>query len=112
MGIAILTKFHGPTNTRGSRYSASAGGKPGGGSSRILAPASHGLNPIGNRVVVARALAAKLDMRGLWIAAGLDGSDVAFARMPVSDEKAADIAAMMLPASEGEDWFYLAPEAY
>jgi len=107
MGFAIITRFKGPTNSTGSRYSASAGGKPGGGSDRASVSADNALSPIRNRVAVARALATRLEWDGLWIAGGLDGSDVVFVRMPVSSAKAAELAAMMLPASEGEDWFLI-----
>lgn len=52
---AITTKFHGPTNTRGSRYSASDGN-----GNRVSIPADDGLNHEGNHDAAAVALCHKM----------------------------------------------------
>lgn len=51
---AIQTRYHGPTGTRGSRYSASAEGV-----GRIYLPTDHSLNSDGRHEAAAKALAAK-----------------------------------------------------
>lgn len=107
MGIAITTRFNGPTNSKGSRYTASAGGKAGGGSDRLVRNGEHEMSPLRNRAAVAKALAVKLEWEGLWMAGGLNGSDVVFVRAPVSQEKAVKMAAMMSPAFVDEDWFFV-----
>ena len=58
---AIVTKFHGPTNTRGSRISATAE------AGRIMLSWDHTLNGSDNHVAAARALADKM---GWTVAAG------------------------------------------
>lgn len=53
---AITTKFHGPTNSRGSRYSASDEG-----GNRVTLSADYELNSDGNHDAAARALCVKMD---------------------------------------------------
>jgi len=52
---AIQTKFHGPTNTKGSRYSASDGD-----GNRVILSANYALNPDENHKAAALALCAKM----------------------------------------------------
>ncbi len=54
---AIVTKYHGPTNTRGSRYSATCA------AGRIYAPADDSLNYEDNHRIAATMLFEKLDWR-------------------------------------------------
>lgn len=51
---AIRTRYHGPTNTRGSRISAKCG------AGRVSVPYDHALNLYDNHAAAARALLAKL----------------------------------------------------
>lgn len=52
---AILTRYLGPTDTRGSRVKATAGG-----GSSVMVPWDHSLNADDNHAAAAAALAAKL----------------------------------------------------
>lgn len=64
---AILTRFHGPTNTRGSRYSASDSD-----GNRVSVSADYALNSDGNHDAAAVALCVKMGwtkhglVRGGW----------------------------------------------
>jgi len=61
---AIVTKFLGPTNVRGSRVKASAA------AGSITLSWDHSKNPTGNHAAAAEALARKLGWAGRWIAGG------------------------------------------
>ena len=70
---AITTRFHGPTNTRGSRYTASCE------TGRLTVEADHTLGSEDNHVRVARLLITKLgwfhdetrgDRYGRWFSGG------------------------------------------
>jgi len=52
---AIQTKFHGPTHTKGSRYSARDGD-----GNRVILSADHALNSDENHKAAALALCAKM----------------------------------------------------
>lgn len=54
---AIRTRYHGPTNVRGSRFSAQCE------AGRIYVPYDHSLSLSENHAAAARALADKLDWR-------------------------------------------------
>ncbi len=70
---AIVTKYHGPTNTRGSRISASAG------AGRVFVGYNHRLNQEQNHAAAARALADKLAWSGELAQGGMpDSSGYAF----------------------------------
>lgn len=62
---AIVTKYFGPTNTRGSRIkaSASAGSK--------TVPYDHALNINDNHAAAAKAFAEKLEWEGKWFGGGM-----------------------------------------
>lgn len=68
MSKAILTKFHGPTNTRGSRYSATDADH-----NRVTISADYGLNSEENHRAAAIALCDKMHWKGAdtLIAGGL-----------------------------------------
>ena len=57
---AIVTKYHGPTNTHGDRVSATAQ------AGRIYVEWDHDLSSDENHAVAARAFAAKWDWDGPW----------------------------------------------
>lgn len=61
---AITTKYHGPTNTRGSRISASAE------AGRIFVPYDHALSLSDNHAAAAAAFAAKWGWDGSWHGGG------------------------------------------
>jgi hypothetical protein len=69
---AIMTKYHGPTDTRGSRYSASAQ------AGRVCIDSNDELNFERNHKAAAKALAMKLGWEGNWYFGFLpDGRGVA-----------------------------------
>ena len=63
---AIKTKYHGATNTRGSRFSAEAEGV-----ARIYMPYDYELNAEENHRIVAEKLCDKYDWKGEIIGGGL-----------------------------------------
>jgi hypothetical protein len=100
MQQAIETKFHGPTNSSGSRISAKAWV----GSKRVHY--NHALNADQNHLEAAKALAEKMEWRGLWIGGGkADGSGYTFVCLPGSYSRA--WVDKYIPGVEGCDWFFL-----
>lgn len=63
---AIVTKFLGPTNTKGSRISVRCQAK------RIYVPWDYCLNTDRNHVAAARQLASQLGWDGPWYGGGID----------------------------------------
>jgi hypothetical protein len=78
MRQAIVTKYHGPTNSRGSRISATAEG------GRVSMPYNSALSSERNHAVVAEALIRKRAWYGEWIGGGLpnEGGNVFVALEP------------------------------
>jgi hypothetical protein len=70
---AIVTKYHGPTNTRGSRYSATAEG-----GNRISLSADDRIGSEENHTAAALALCHKLDWKGELVPGGLPNGDTVF----------------------------------
>lgn len=64
---AIVTKFLGPTNFRGSRIKASAA------AGSITVSSDHSLGIEANHAVAAETLAAKLGWIGRWFQGGMPG---------------------------------------
>lgn len=62
---AITTKFHGPTNARGSRITARAA------AGRTTVSWDFGANQQANHAAAACALAEKLQWTGVWVSGGL-----------------------------------------
>lgn len=75
MWQAIATKYHGCTNTRGSRYSAKAE------AGRVTTPTDYALNSGDNHARAARALAQKWGWHGEWVGGALPGGGYAFVRV-------------------------------
>ena len=71
-GQAIIVKYRGPTNTRGSRFVASAE------AARITKPYDYALN---SEAAAARALAEKYGWAGTWVGGALPSGDYAFVRV-------------------------------
>lgn len=75
---AITTKFHGPSNVKGSRYSASDGD-----GNRVTLHSDHALNSDGNHARAALALCEKMNWEGDLIEGGTkDGCVFVFADSP------------------------------
>jgi hypothetical protein len=70
---AIVTTYHGPTNTRGSRIIAKAEG-----GHRVSVPYSHELSGDAVYAIAARKLCDKLGWKGELISGGLPNGDVVF----------------------------------
>jgi hypothetical protein len=69
---AIVTKYHGPSNVRGSRYSATAEG-----GNRVIVSADDRIGNEENHAAAALALCNKLAWRGELVSGGLpDGHTV------------------------------------
>ena len=66
---AIITQYSGPTNSRGSRFKATAeGGR--GTPLTVTVPYDYALNSSENHAAVARALAEKYNWSGRWVGGG------------------------------------------
>ena len=68
---AIRTKYHGPTNTRGSRIVASDSD-----GNRVIKPYDHSLSRDGNHDAACQALCAKMGWSGLLARGGLRNENV------------------------------------
>lgn len=68
---AITTKFHGPANVRGSRYTASDSDD-----NRTTVGADDALSSEGNHDAAALALCKKMGWSGVLVRGGLKGSNV------------------------------------
>lgn len=81
---AIVTRYHGPTNTKGARISATAS------AGRVYVPYDHALNADGNHEAAATALCAKFGWAGELACGGLEwGGDRVFVFVhPVTKEVA------------------------
>jgi hypothetical protein len=83
---AIVTKFIGPTNFRGSRIKAKAFAKS------VTIPYDHALNIEDNHMVAAETLATKLGWYGTWYAGGMpEGSGNCYVCAPLDRHDAAFI---------------------
>ena len=69
MRAAIVTKFAGPTNTRGSRIIATCQ------AGRKMVEYDHSLGTLENHGAAAKKLAEKVNWHGLWIGGGLPSQD-------------------------------------
>lgn len=72
MRQAIVTKYHGPTNTRGSRITARAE------AGAVTVDYDHALNAGENHLAAALRLAEKLDWKGEWFGGGLPSGGYCF----------------------------------
>lgn len=68
---AIVTKYRGPTDTRGSRITASDED-----GNRVVMPYDHALNAEGNHVAAADKLCAKMGWTGKRACGGIKGAYV------------------------------------
>ena len=67
---AIVTKYHGPTNTRGARVRATAE------AGHVTLSWDHALGVTENHAAAARALAEKFGWTGVWFMGGLNAGFV------------------------------------
>jgi hypothetical protein len=65
---AIVTKYYGPTNFRGSRIKATAA------AASIIMPYRHELNIEDNHAAAAELLAVKMKWEGYWFQGGMPNS--------------------------------------
>lgn len=72
--VSIVTKYHGPTNNRGSRISVTANGA---GRKRIYVEYRHDLNIGDNHAEAVRQYAQLMGWAGRWITGGTDTGAVA-----------------------------------
>ena len=72
MTQAIMTRYHGPGNVRGSRVSATAA------AGKVTIRWDHALNPAGNHGEAAMALAMKYGWTGRYVAGGFWNGDMAW----------------------------------
>lgn len=70
---AIVVKYHGPTNTKGSRYSATVEG-----GARIMVSKDYSLNPDDGRKQAALALCDKMGWGNILIKGYLPNGDSVF----------------------------------
>lgn len=68
---AIVTKFHGPTNYKGSRYSATDSD-----GNRVMLSADHALAPEGNHDRAALALCRKMRWEGTLVRGSIGTQNV------------------------------------
>lgn len=76
--MQIITKFHGPTDARGSRVSATFDRRY-----RIYLPYDHALSPSDNHFQAALKLAEKHKLAGEWVDGGgsVDGTGHVYVRL-------------------------------
>ena len=70
---AIVTKYHGPSNVRGSRYSATAEG-----GNRVIISADDRVGTEENHTFAALELCKRLDWKGELVPGGLPNGDTVF----------------------------------
>jgi hypothetical protein len=76
---AIQTKYFGPSDVRGARVKAYADAKS------IILSWDHALNAEQNHIAAARALARKLDWKGVWSGGGKKEGGYAFVQASPND---------------------------
>jgi len=81
MTQAIMTRYHGPSNVRGARVSATAA------AGKVTVGWNHALNPAGNHRAAALALATKYGWTGHYVAGGFWNGDYAWVHV---DERFSD----------------------
>lgn len=104
MRQAIMTKYHGATNSSGSRVSAKAE------AGRISQHWDYALNADGNHCSVAAAFAAKFDWAGLWIGGSPSGSS-GYCYVWAGDMRPDATEARETIGTEGRDWFFIESRA-
>ena len=70
---AIVTKYHGPSNVKGARYSATAES-----GNRIIQSADDSVSSEANHALAAVALCNKLGWKGELVSGGLPNGDTVF----------------------------------
>lgn len=109
MRLAIITKYHGPTDTRGSRISAL--GRVAYESAGVRRPALRVTDGYAceqdreqNHCRVAKLLVAKFGWSGLYVAGGLPTMDGnVYVRVEGGNP-------LTVGGIDGQDWFYVAPK--
>lgn len=92
---AIVTRYCGPSNSRGSRYAANAWG------GRITRACDNAVNADTNSALAARKLAEKFGWQGVFVAGGMpDGQARVYVHIS-NDPAHAPLGV------EGQDWFFV-----
>lgn len=84
---AIVTKYHGPSNVKGSRYSATAEG-----GNRIIQSADGRIGSEENHAAAAIALCHKLNWRGELVSGCLPNGDTVFVFTGIDKDKPAYVS--------------------
>lgn len=93
---AIRTRYHGPTNTKGSRFSATCE------HGRIYVPYDHSLNLAGNHKAAALALLEKLDWVDTPYAGGVFEGDYYWAAIIEHPKELIDHELIVMVSSEAD----------
>ena len=100
MAQAIVVRYSGPTNSRGSRYVAKAW--PG----RVSRACDNAVSAEENAALAARKLAEKHEWTGLFIAGGMpDGKSRVY--VWAGDVRPDGGQALAIFGIEGRDWFFI-----
>lgn len=100
MSQAIVVRYSGPTNSRGSRYLATAW------AGRVSRPTNNALSSDENAALAARALAEKFEWSGLFICGWLpDTKSRVYVNAGASRPDMGE--ALAVHGIEGRDWFYI-----
>lgn len=107
MSAAIHTKYIGPTARRAGRIKAYCRGenRPG---FTLTADYPHKLPHDEKHASVAKALAMRLNWRGLWIVGGNFDGSIVCACVPGSYSRA--WVDKYIPGKEGADWFFISDQ--
>lgn len=76
--VGIVCRYHGPTNSRGSRISVGRAAGPG----RIYVSWDHALNVEENYVAAVREYVERMDWDGVWCVGLIDNGGAVAVRLP------------------------------
>ncbi len=100
MSQAIVVRYSGPTNSRGSRYVATAW------AGRVSRPCDNAVSADENAALAARKLAEKFEWSGLYICGGMpDGQGRVY--VWAGDMRPDGGEALAIFGIEGRDWFFI-----
>ena len=100
MAQAIVVRYSGPTNSRGSRYVATAW------AGRVSRPCDNAVSAEENAALAARKLAESKEWSGLFICGGMpDGQGRVY--VWAGDTRPDQGEALAIHGIEGRDWFFI-----
>lgn len=103
MRKAIVTKYLGPSNFRGSRVKATAPDNP-----ALTIGYDSALDSAGAHAQAAKALAERMHWAGLWVGGAPPGSGYCFACLEGSFSR--EWVDKYICGKEDSDWFFVKPE--